>query len=126
MTRHTIVIVEDEPVQRMNAVAAFAGGGFETADFDNAEEAAQFIQINDAAVLAVFTDVQMTGDMDGINLAAQIAVNYPGIAMLVTSGQPERVLERLPPNGYFVPKPWLAADLVEAVQEISHRQTEPA
>ena len=125
MPRRMIVVVEDEPIQRLSAVQAFEDGGFETAEFDNAADAAGFVQKNQNVVLAVFTDVRMPGDMDGVNLAAQISFGWPHIALLVTSGQAEGILERLPPNGYFVPKPWVAADLVAAIERIRFGQSEP-
>lgn len=126
MSRRMIVVVEDEPIQRMGAAAAFTESGFETAEFENAEEAAAFVRSNEASILAVFTDVRMPGDLDGINLAAQVAFGCPNIALLVTSGQAEGVLERLPPNGYFVPKPWLPGDLAGAVERIRPRSISDA
>ncbi|WP_131117249.1 hypothetical protein [Lichenihabitans psoromatis] len=64
----------------------------------------------------------MPGDTDGVNLVAQIAVTCPTITLLVTSGRSEGVLERLPPNGFFVPKPWSATDLDQAIDHIRRRQ----
>lgn len=122
MERRTIVVVEDEPIQRMGAAAAFHDFGYETAEFDNAEDAAGYVMKNEPGILAVFTDVRMPGDLDGVNLAAQIAFGCPKIALLVTSGQAEGILERLPPNGYFVPKPWISTDLGGAIEEMQNRQ----
>ncbi len=124
MSRQSVVVVvEDEPIQRMAAVTAFTDGGFETADFDNATDAAAFVRNNQETVLAVFTDVRMPGDMDGINLVAQIAFESPNIGLLVTSGQAQGVVERLPPNGYFVPKPWIATELAAALEHVRPRQS---
>lgn len=123
MTRQTIVVVEDEPVQRMDAVAAFQNSGFETADFDNADEAAAYVRANETSILAIFTDVRMPGDTDGITFVAQVSFGCPDIGLLVTSGQADGVLERLPPNGFFIPKPWMAEDLSDAIEHVQARRT---
>jgi CheY-like chemotaxis protein len=123
MSRQTVVVVEDEPVQRMDAAAAFAAGGFETAEFDNADDAAAYVRDHEDSILAIFTDVRMPGETDGLNFVAQVAFGCPDIALLVTSGQAEGILERLPPNGYFVPKPWLSADLKVAIDHVRSRQS---
>ena len=126
MPRQTVVIVEDEPLQRMGATAAFAEGGFETVDFETGDEAAIFIRENHASVLALFTDVRMSGEIDGLTLAAQVSFENPKILLLVTSGQADGVLERLPPRSYFIPKPWLSTDIVAAVTHVQDSRNESA
>ncbi len=53
MTRQTIVVVEDEPAQRIGAAAMFADHGFDTAEFENADEAGAYVRQNEDKVLAV-------------------------------------------------------------------------
>ena len=118
MERRTIVVVEDEPAQRMNAVAVFHENGYDTADFDNADEAAGYVRAYEGKILAVLTDVRMGGATDGISLVARIAFDCPKIGLLVTSGHADDILERLPPKGYFLRKPWGPDDLTKALAQV--------
>jgi hypothetical protein len=62
----------------------------------------------------VFTDVNLSGEMTGAELAAMAYERFPGIKIVVTSGNE---LPELPFGTVFLQKPWRAAELIrEAYQ----------
>ena len=63
-------------------------------------------------VAALFTDVNMPGELDGIDLAYLARDLHPGIRVIVTSGAKRIDETTLPPGGKFVPKPYACANLV--------------
>ena len=100
-----VLLVEDEPLTRMDACAALQESGFEVLDAENVEAALQLVRERpDIAVL--ITDVQMPGPMDGLILARVIRTLRPDIHVVVTSGGLRLKAEDLPRGCAFVPKPY--------------------
>jgi CheY-like chemotaxis protein len=70
-------------------------------------------------VQIVLTDVNMPGDMDGLAFAREILCRWPLVAINVTSGKATIDIEVLPAIGYFMPKPYTAADLIDTLQVLA-------
>lgn len=81
----TILVVEDEVLLRLAIAEHLRAAGHRVIEASNAEEAMRVIGA-DTSVGLVFTDVNMTGAMDGLTLARWIGRTHPGIRLLVTSG----------------------------------------
>src|ERR1700753_3066443 len=79
-----VLIVEDETLIRMLAVDAFLEAGFDVLE---AEHAAEALNIHTAAeaVHVLFTDVNMPGEMNGIDLAEHLKGLAPGLHIIITS-----------------------------------------
>ena len=104
--KRVILLVEDEPLTRMDACMGLQDAGFEVVDAPDAKTALELLRTRkDIAVL--FTDVQMPGEMDGLELARAVHVLRPDIKILVTSGGLKLRDEDLPDDGRFVPKPYV-------------------
>lgn len=101
----TVLVVEDEPVLRMIALDYLASVGFETVEAHSADEALALLE-RQPAVTALFTDVQMPGSMDGIDLAAIATRRWPSILIIVTSGARQSSQRPLPERVTFLPKPY--------------------
>jgi CheY-like chemotaxis protein len=98
MSQTVVLVVEDEVVLRLMAVAVVESAGFQAIEASNADEAICILESrNDIRI--VFTDIDMLGSMDGMKLAAPLAT-------ILTSGHiaPEDVT--LPERGVFFPKPY--------------------
>jgi hypothetical protein len=74
----------------------------------------------------LFTDVQMPGRLNGLELVDIVSRAWPAIGVLVTSGGPLVNPSKLPPCARFVAKPWRAADIVNRVQGIANAIPRPA
>jgi CheY-like chemotaxis protein len=111
-SKPVILIVEDEHLIRMLAVEAFLDEGFFVLE---AECAAEAILVSDrnAQVQVLFTDVNMPGEMNGIDLAEYLLGLTPKLHVIITSGLPVlRPVDHLP--ALFMPKPYHTADVCTA------------
>ena len=112
LRRAMAIIVEDEAEQRYLSATLFEESEFDVVECDSAEAAIEVIKEKGNEVALVFTDVQLAGDMDGIDLAKAVHEELPEVSVIVTSGQGGARLAELPPGVEFVKKPWRAIDLL--------------
>ncbi len=120
MAGKTIVVVEDDPLLRSDAVTLLDDAGLSAVGFETADEAVTFIEARHGDVAAVLTDVRMPGRLDGFDLAVKISMSWPDVTVLMTSGL-ERPQSLLIPSVGFLPKPWLARDVLTAMREAAER-----
>ena len=130
MSGNTIVVVEDDALLRSDTVAMLDAAGLEVADFETADEAVAFLEERRGKVAGVLTDIQTPGKLDGFDLALKVTLSWPHVTVLMTSGK-ERPSSLLIPTVTFLPKPWLALDVIVALQnataarEPSHGAEDP-
>lgn len=113
--QRTVLVVEDNPVLRDDAVTLFEGAGLDVVEIETADNALAYVRKQAGHVAAVLTDVETPGDADGFDLARVISQNWPEIVVLVTSGR-RCAPSDFPPGARFMPKPWLPLDVLVAVQ----------
>jgi CheY-like chemotaxis protein len=113
MSKLVVLVVEDEPLLRMDAADFIEDAGFEVVEAVHAGEAIDILKArHDIAV--VFTDIEMPGSMDGMKLAHAVRLGWPPILIVVASG---RVMPRegdLPENVHYIRKPYRPADVLAA------------
>ncbi|TNM62893.1 response regulator [Aliirhizobium smilacinae] len=103
--RTVVLVVEDEPLQRMMAVDLVLDAGFDVVEAWSADEAVTILESR-TDIRIVFTDVDMPGSMDGLKLAASIRDRWPPIELIVTSGHIRMNDVDLPARSVFFPKPY--------------------
>ncbi|MEG3175142.1 response regulator [Sphingomonas sp. RB3P16] len=112
----TVLLVEDEVLIRIVAADMLTDSGFTVLEAGDAAEALEMLATHkDIGVL--FTDVNMPGQMDGIELAAQVVRLHPEIKVIVTSGRQWLEDDSLPDHGRFLKKPYGQRELTEMVRE---------
>ena len=116
-SRPVVLVVEDELVVRMNAVVIIEESGFEPIAARNADEAINALETR-GDIWAVFTDVQMPGQMDGLELARVIRDRWPPVELLVTSGKRNVIQSELPNGARFLPKPYLPSQIETTLREL--------
>jgi DNA-binding NtrC family response regulator len=109
-----VLVVEDEPLVRMVAADALADRGIMAWEAGDAGEALEVLEQR-PAIGVVFTDVNMPGEMDGLDLAHEVSVTRPDVKIIVTSGATVVTAEDLPKDGTFLPKPYPTDRLVNIV-----------
>lgn len=114
-----MIVVEDEFIVRELAVCELEESGFTVVEFPTADEALLHLQDHVGEIAVVFTDVQMPGRLNGLDLVEIVSRQWPGIGVLVTSGGPLVNPSKLPSCARFVPKPWRGADIVSRVRGIA-------
>jgi CheY-like chemotaxis protein len=120
--RLSVVVVEDEALLLMDAAEALTEAGFEVLTAANAAEALALLQSQADAVRVLFTDIQMPGSMDGLELAHLARSHWPWIKLLVTSGRWTPEAGELPPGSRFVPKPYSPDRVVAALRELTSEE----
>lgn len=112
-----LLLVEDEPLTRMDACSGLTAAGFEVLDAEDADAALQLLRERpDIAVMV--TDVQMPGPMDGLMLARVIRTLRPDVRVVVTSGGLRLRAEDLPRGVAFVPKPYAVDGLARRLNAV--------
>jgi CheY-like chemotaxis protein len=117
LARPLVLVVEDEPLLRLHAVTMLEDAGYATVEAGSADEAIGHLEAN-ADIRAVFTDIDLPGDMDGIRLAAVIRDRWPPVELIVTSGHITVEKGQLPERGHFLPKPYSSQQLAGALEAL--------
>jgi CheY-like chemotaxis protein len=71
------LVVEDEPLIRMFVAEVLSNAGIEVLEDARADEALTILSENAERVTVVFTDVNMPGSMDGLQLAQRARDSWP-------------------------------------------------
>jgi CheY-like chemotaxis protein len=120
-----VLLVEDEPLVRMCAADILEDEGFQVIEAATAPAALSILEKRDD-VTALFTDIDMPGGMNGLELAGIVHARWPHIALVVTSGRYRVGADHLPGDGIFIGKPYAAAAPVRIIRELMRqRATKP-
>jgi CheY-like chemotaxis protein len=115
-----ILIVEDDPLLRMLAVEFIDEAGFGTLEACDADQAIAILESR-SEIAVLFTDVDMPGSMDGLQLARVVSNRWPAMEILIASGHVRLRQADMPPNGRFLGKPYLAAAMIADLHSlVSH------
>ena len=114
------MVVDDEVLIRLLAVDVLHDAGFEVIEACSADEAVDLLAAG-VAVDLLFTDVNMPGTMDGLDLTTYLKGAYPTLPIILTSGGVlAHVLKEAGPAAVVV-KPYTEAELVRAVGSVLDR-----
>jgi len=115
-----ILVVEDDPFLRMLTVEFVNEAGFETLEACDADQAIAILE-SKSKIAVLFTDINMPGSMDGLQLARVVTKRWPTIEILIASGHVRLRQADLLPNGRFLGKPYPAATMIAELHSlVSH------
>ena len=112
----TVLVVEDEVLIRMLAADSLADSGYNVLEAGDAVEALKILESH-GDIDVLFTDVNMPGPMDGLDLARLLQDRCPDIGLVVTSGRGTPDPARLPMSSLYLAKPYLPGQLAAAVEK---------
>jgi two-component system, response regulator PdtaR len=113
----TILVVEDDALLRMVAADTLEENGFTVVEAANADAALKLLETRDDVRL-LFTDIQMPGSCDDMDLARQVHARWPNILLVITSGQIKPTEAEIPDHGHFIGKPYRAKELLGEVNDM--------
>ncbi len=116
-----VLFVEDESLIRLVTSQALQDEGFEVVEAWNGDEAARLLDSSDGFDV-LFTDVQMPGTLDGLDVAMHARRRFPGIPVLVVSGYAPHLIRRLDalePSVVFIGKPYSLDELLVAIRRLT-------
>jgi two-component system, response regulator PdtaR len=119
-----ILIVEDDPLVRMLAVEFVEEAGFGTLEAGDADQAIAVLE-SCSKIAVLFTDINMPGSMNGLELALVVNNRWPAVEILIASGHVQLPLADLPPNGRFLGKPYRAEAMMAELHSLVGRAAPP-
>ena len=122
--RPVALIVEDDPLVRELAAALLEESELRVVECEDAEQAFASLCKYGEEIVLIFADVRLPGLLDGVDLAQRAKVLWPHITMVVTTGYPGARLAALPENVVYMPKPWLALDVLMQAEHATDRARE--
>ena len=112
--RPVVLVVEDDVLIRMGAADLVESAGCEAIEARDADEAIRILEAR-ADIRLVFTDVDMPGSMDRVELSHYIRNRWPPIQLIVASGKAILDESHLPTRSRFFPKPYGERTIVDAI-----------
>jgi CheY-like chemotaxis protein len=110
-----VLIVEDEAMILMGAAAIVEDLGWEFFEASSADEAIALLEKHQQ-ITAVFTDIQMAGSMDGLELVAYAHRNWPPLKFIIVSGNHVPTAIEMPEGARFFLKPYDATTIGKAMR----------
>lgn len=114
MTGHTVLVVEDEVLIRFDISDHLRAEGYEVLEASTVQQAIDILS-GARPVALVFTDVQMPGALNGLDLANYVMTHHPQIKVLVTSGH-IRASEMPQRLGRLIEKPYHPGEIVGLIR----------
>jgi two-component system, response regulator PdtaR len=112
-----ILVVEDDALLRLYAAGLLEENGFGVVETENADAALKLLETRDDVRL-LFTDIQMPGSCDGMDLARQVHARWPRILLVITSRHMKPAEAEIPDHGHFIGKPYGANELLDEVNDM--------
>jgi CheY-like chemotaxis protein len=112
-----VVVVEDEPLIRIDAASFLEAAGFTVYEAGNAAEAIRLLEHHEEIRL-IFTDINMPGSMGGLELAHYVRGRWPPVKIIVTSGYVKVRGSDLPGGALFIAKPYHPEHIAQKVKEL--------
>ena len=116
-----VFVVEDQAILRLEAVQLLREAGYDTIDAASGDVALDVMRARWREVRVLFTDVQMPGTLNGVDLAKEVHRCWPDVLLLVTSADVALRDEDLPDDGKFIPKPYGGSTLISQVRRLIER-----
>jgi len=113
-----VLLVEDEPLVRMAAADDLQEAGFHVLEAANADVALAVLETCSENVQVLFTDIDMPGSMNGLDLAENVQQRWPHISLLISSAYHRPNPAQLPDEGRFVPKPYCSDEIVQQIRDL--------
>ncbi len=93
-----VLVVDDEAVLRFIASDVLEESGFQVLEAEDAKAALKVLA-DHPGVRVLFTDINMPGALDGLDLAREVHERWPAIKLVVTSGRPRPSDSEIPDSG---------------------------
>ncbi len=97
----------------MTAVLMLENAGFAVVEAASADDTRTILE-TDPTISALFTDIEMPGSMNGVELASRVAARWPHIRLVVTYGRVRLRNQETPDDGQFLAKPYYPDELLSA------------
>lgn len=118
ITRLPILIIEDEPVLRIEAIDMVERAGFEAVESTSVEDAIHTLE-EWLDIRIVYIDLDMPRGVRGIEIAAAIRNRWPPIDIILTAANFSKAELDLPVRAEFYSKPIQHSEIVAAMHRMA-------
>lgn len=112
-----VLVVDDEPIIRMYASLLVEEAGYLAIEASTADEALAILEQRDY-VRILFTDVDMPGSLDGLQLVELVRERWPPVVLIVTSGHVQIDPQKLPERARFFRKPYSDSEILKTLKSL--------
>lgn len=111
-----VLVVEDEVLIRMMLTDELEDAGFAVHSAGNAQEALALVDAH-PEISVLFTDVNMPGEMNGIELAHKVVADRPAMQLYLASGRACPADGSIPARSVFIGKPYNPCEVAQLIRE---------
>lgn len=112
--RRKLLIVEDDAELRLLMKMVLENSELDIIECQSAEMALATMLLLGQEVAMIFADIQLSGEMNGIDLAREVKMRWPHLVVILTSGGAH--LDEVPPGVDYMPKPWKALNVLNSAE----------
>jgi CheY-like chemotaxis protein len=112
-----LLLVEDEALLLFSIADELRDAGFDVVEASNADQAIAMLK-KTPQIRLLFTDIDMPGSMDGLQLSAFVRDHWPPVKIIVTSGKERPPADKFPSDSTFLPKPYSPSRVAAAISEL--------
>jgi CheY-like chemotaxis protein len=111
------LVVEDDALVRFDLAQTLEAEGYKTFEAADAAEAIAILETK-PEIRVVFTDIQIPGTMDGLELARYVRLRWPPTIIVVCSGRCSPTKGEMASGALFVAKPYVPEVLTKVLYDI--------
>ena len=118
MSDRICLIVDDEISIRAYLRAIMERARFQSLEADTVGQALRILQKIGGRLDVVISDINMPGDMNGVDLAHSVRNSFPDIPVILISGYAdEDSVKKAAPDFEFIQKPFVPDTILKAVEK---------
>ncbi len=115
--RPIVLVIEDEPMQRMMAVDMIEEAGFDVVEARDATDGIRILEAR-TDIRLVFADLDVPNSADALRLAATIRDRWPPIHVILISGRFGKKDISIPADTVFFLKPYQHAQVTREMRRM--------
>ena len=112
MSNFVVLIVEDDPFQRESLAELLKGEGLQMVECADPEAAELVLASTGPDLRALVTDVELGGEVSGVELAQYAKRRFPHLNVVMVSGKDAPLV---PQDTHFLKKPYEPQQLLDAL-----------
>ena len=116
--RHPVLVIEDEPILRIDALDMVEQAGFEAVEAMSVDDAIRILETR-PDIRIVYMDLDMPRGVKGIELAARIRDRWPPIEIVLTAAYFNEQDLTMPARAEFYAKPVQRDDVIAAMRRMA-------